>query len=256
MSTKPVKLRHDHEYIESKILMENLLLRSKLAPKLRIIRLGNVWGPASPTWTVQLATRLLFKQPVGAVGVEGYSNATDVANVASYILHLLQEAPEALVGIDHLAELGAVRWPQLLEPMARRLGVEPVLLPAPPGPETSGWNEFFKGTVRRFSPKSLGVSLLGGRNTASLLRRVLARLPESTLKVTREMRSAKAGAAPPDTGGDDVLLRILTSETQFKTCVLPGWLPPVDFDQSTRRVAEWIGTAGFVGVGTATHSEL
>jgi nucleoside-diphosphate-sugar epimerase len=244
--TAPVKLRLDHGYIESKILMENLLLRSQLASKLRIVRLGNVWGPASPTWTVQLSSRLFFQQPMGALGVEGWSNVTDVANTASYVCFLLEEALPFQAGIDHLAELGDVRWPRFIHFMAGQLGVDPVLLPAPLPPENPGWKHVFREIAGSFSPKKIGVTVLSGREPAALLRRVLEWLPEPSLGQLRKRFSAKVGLASPIIPDNELLLQILTCQVPFKTSVLPGWTPPVDYHESTHRVAEWIKTAGFL----------
>ena len=51
----PVPKRRDYLYIESKIQLENLLAHACGGGGLHIVRLGNVWGPASPTWTARLS---------------------------------------------------------------------------------------------------------------------------------------------------------------------------------------------------------
>jgi len=111
----PLDMRRDYFYIESKLELERLLLRAFPGRDLQTVRLGNVWGPASPTWTAALADRLLFGDPVGVAGADGYSNTTDVGNAASYLAHLASRPGHRQAEFHHLAEFAETRWSFWLE---------------------------------------------------------------------------------------------------------------------------------------------
>jgi len=81
---KPIRKRFDIPYVMTKIEMENLLIKNFPNHQLHIVRLGNVWGPASPFWTFTLADKLTFGEPVLLKNKDGFSNITDVHNVADY----------------------------------------------------------------------------------------------------------------------------------------------------------------------------
>ena len=100
----PVRNRRDYLYIEAKLEIENLLARG-IVRSLDVVRLGNVWGPASPTWTAAVADKLLFGETVGVAGEDGYCNGTDVANVVSYLAFLVEASRRDGARYHHLAEL-------------------------------------------------------------------------------------------------------------------------------------------------------
>src|SRR6185503_20239153 len=74
----PVERRADYVYVEGKIDFECRLRKWWGHRDLQIVRLGNVWGPASPFWTAALADRIVLGEPVGVAGEDGYCNVTDV----------------------------------------------------------------------------------------------------------------------------------------------------------------------------------
>jgi nucleoside-diphosphate-sugar epimerase len=128
VSSGPVSEVRDSPYVESKITAERLFieLQARLGLSLDIVRLGNVWGYASGTWAVPVVQRLLTGRPVGIVGSAGYSNTTDVENVASYLGFLTQKAElEQEIGVryHHLAEFSYVRWNEWIAPLAEALDV-------------------------------------------------------------------------------------------------------------------------------------
>src|SRR5215211_2505140 len=125
----PVARVRDAAYVESKLAAEAQFMREQVEGnhRLDVVRLGNVWGHGSGSWAQPLVQRLVTGRAVGVYGTPGYSNTTDVANVAAYLAFLIQNGPrEAGVRFHHLAEFSYVRWSEWAQPIAAELGVEPV----------------------------------------------------------------------------------------------------------------------------------
>ena len=240
-----VRMRFDHSYIESKILMENLILDSSLSCTKRIIRLGNVWGPASAAWTAKIAKKLLFMEPVGIRGRDGFSNATDVHNIASYIAFIVGLEPLVPSGIDHLAELGSNRWSDLIEPMASELEMPIVLAEFAPPPEESSWLSPGNSFVHGLSPKSLGLSMLNGRKTGALLKRILEWLPPEAFQIARRTYQRKYQPGSGIKIDDPGFLRIMSEKECFITDTLPNWVPPFELQESSQCIREWLHSSGF-----------
>lgn len=247
-STEPVaeraKWRPMGPYAESKIHAERLVARLAKATGTETVtlRLGNVLGAGSPTWTAAIGQRILEGKPVSYAGESGYLNGTHVANVASYVAHLLREsAPMTAANgpIHHLAELSPHRWPELLSAMSQAIGRD-----------------------RRYASRRTGAggidarlrSALKGAYTGrpgSYARAAMAVLP-SVGALERLMEDVKSSSAP--TGGsappvalpaDEELLEILCSPYEFRSTTVEGWRPQVDFDATCAETAEWLREAGY-----------
>lgn len=242
---EPVAMRRDHAYIEAKIELEWLLLRSGLATRLDIVRLGNVWGPASPTWTAAIAEKLTFLDPVGITGSDGYSNVTDVANVASYLLFLIENRPDDReAAFHHLAELGNHRWSEYVELLANALRVQPRLCVSARADRQSFWHDM------RSAVQSLGLTAaVRGAYRApvsgSVARSVLRALPTRAINLLKARHSRGGGGSGPTTG-DATFLQIMSGQTHFEPAVRAEWIPPVTFQESLGRVVAWMERAGYV----------
>lgn len=240
----PIPARRDYSYVESKIRMENLLLGAGGARELHVVRLGNVWGPASPTWTAALADRLLFGAPVGVAGLDGYSNITDVANAASYLARLATRPAGSGAHFHHLAELGELRWSHWIGRIASELGVEPVYASARSDYPRSLGSEL-RNLLRAHGPFAIARQALGGRFTASWALGALSLLPRAVID-RLEQRALRAGTqASGDGAADAPFLEIMASQRHFPNRIAVHWAPPVDAVESWARVREWMARAGY-----------
>ena len=241
----PVRHRPDYLYIESKVELENALLATVDHVPLDIVRLGNVWGPASPTWTAALCDKLAFGDAVGVKGQDGFCNATDVQNVASYLAYVLEQ-PHSQRGarFHHLAEFGEMRWSHWTERLAQALAVQPVLAPARPPLPTSLGAELMSA-LRAHSPTAIGVDILRGRRTGSLARSLGRRIPEKLMRHLKRAR-AKGLRSQAPVADDPVFLAIVSAQRRFHSITVPGWNPPVDAERSWLAVREWLERAGYL----------
>lgn len=242
----PVARRHDQVYVESKIELELLLQKVLAGRDLHIVRLGNVWGPASPTWTVALVDKILFGDPVGVVNRDGFCNATDVGNVASYIGFLagLSERGDN-TRFHHLAEFSELRWSFWVERVATALGFDPVYadsLPQAP----AGFAAEIRGAVAASSPFAVAKGLYTSRTTGSYLRAIAKKLPSGPLT---KLKTAKRGGAVvrgDRFAADREFLSIISSRTQFRSVLDVRWSPALDAEASWRRVETWMADVGYV----------
>jgi nucleoside-diphosphate-sugar epimerase len=243
VSAGPVSEVRDNPYVESKITAERLFieLQAKLGLSLDILRLGNVWGYASGTWAVPVVQRLLTGRPVGIVGSAGYSNTTDVENVASYLGFLTQKAElEQKIGVryHHLAEFSDVRWNEWIAPLAEALGVSPVSAdPSVLETPESGARELAQ-MLRLVSPRSVYRRLAAERIMGSWTRTLIRQLPapaQSRLK-TNLVFATDQDLEP----ADQTLLSIIAGQQEFKSVVDPEWKPPLTKEQSLNRVLQWL----------------
>lgn len=240
MTTGTVARRRDYAYIESKIDQEHLLCRAFAKRDLQIVRLGNVWGPASPAWTAALAGRLLFGDPVGVAGIDGYSNVTDVANVASYLAHLACRKSGVSPEFHHLAEFGETPWSFWIERMASFLQVEPVRARSLPDYPIGPWQEM-RSLLAAHGPFAIAKGALRTRFLESWMRAVLLRLPQNALD-RLERRALSTGTAGTR---DDNLLTIFSAQRYLASRVDPEWRAPVDRETSWLRVRDWLEAAGY-----------
>jgi len=235
-------MRRDFLYVETKLELENLLVERLARPRLEIIRLGNVWGPGSAAWTGALAQRLLFGEPVAVAGRDGFSNATDIANLVSY-LSFLTRLSAGTVGVrfHHLAELGSVPWSYWIENMGEQLGV-PAVATGPATYPTSARRELRDTLVGH--PRAIARDLKDGRFAGSTVRSLMRALPSPASKVLRR-RWATGGSGGPPGPGEDLLLTVLGCETLLTPVLDPGWAPPVDAAASATAVSEWLARVGY-----------
>jgi len=241
----PVVRRRDYFYIEGKIELERLLLGALPGRELHILRLGNVWGPASPTWTAALADRVLFGEAVGVRGHDGYSNATDVANAASYLAHLALGGQRRGKHFHHLAELGELPWSFWLKRIAGVLGVPVVYADQSPAYPQALWSELSSLGLRH-SSFAMARDLLRGRFLTSWAGSALRCLPAAL--VERLERSAHmASAHAPAAGADPAFLAVMSAQRRFTSRLDPDWQPPLDAEASWARVLAWMEHAGYCG---------
>lgn len=242
----PVPFHRDYLYIETKIFLERLLCKYFYGRDLQIVRLGNIWGPASAGWTAPLANRILFMRPVSIDGIDGYSNITDVANAASYLVHLCEKPTEKRTAFHHLAELGEIRWSYWIERISRLLGTKPVayrgLLPYPD--TVSGELRSIYGS---FSFGKLYKAVMSGRFAGSLGRRCMRMVPKRTFEKVKKSSAGKDFSFGQVLADDDQpFLKIMSAEKLFKNNVDKEWRAPIDLDSSGLRVEKWLKEVGFV----------
>jgi nucleoside-diphosphate-sugar epimerase len=242
VSVGPVSEAHDNVYVESKIAAERLFMRqqAECGLSLDIVRLGNIWGYASGTWAVPVVQRLITGGPVGIAGVVGHSNTTDVANVASYLVFLIQDGADDIgVRYHHLAEFSGVSWNAWTDPIAAALGVEPVYADssALDGP-ASGIQEVSEA-FRMVKPRRLYQRLSEERIAGSWTRALVRHLPKP-LKAYLKSSGAVVAAYPRYDRADHAFLAIMAGRQEFKSAVHPKWTPPLSKEQSLDSVLKWL----------------
>ena len=240
----PLDMRRDYFYIESKLELERLLLRAFPGRDLQTVRLGNVWGPASPTWTAALADRLLFGDPVGVAGADGYSNTTDVGNAASYLAHLASRPGHRQAEFHPLAEFAETRWSFWLERIETALGVKAVYAQRAPASPAGLWEELAALNPLR-SPLSMARELMRGRFVTSWGGSVLRRLPTALLERLERAAHLRSGEATACSAHDDPFLVIMSAERRFEARLDPDWSAPLDRDASWERVQAWMRASGY-----------
>jgi nucleoside-diphosphate-sugar epimerase len=236
----PAPALRDMPYVESKIAGEHEFERDQATRGflLDIVRLGNVWGAASGAWATPLVHRLVTGRPAGVAGVPGYSNATDVVNVASYLVFLLQSVTTPCVRYHHLGEFSAVPWKEWLEPIAAALQVEPVWADTSviDGPVTL--RRELAAALSRFGPRSLYRDLAGERAVGSWTRAAIRRLPANA---RARLRSDLVFASEPEIDRlEQIILTILAGRQRFESSLVPGWTPTITKEQSLERVLSWL----------------
>src|SRR5262245_43771508 len=226
----PVAPQRDEPYVEAKIDAEVRFERMQRARGLGvdIVRLGNVWGAASGSWALPIVQRLITGRPVGLRGVNGFSNATDVANASSYLVHVLSSDAPPGVRYHHVAEFSAVPWERWIAGVAQELGVEPV----------HAGRESMAAPVQ-ISPMGVYRALAGGRVSGSYVRTILRALPRPVFAALKGPDLVFAGAKPVG-NTDRSFLAVVSATQEFRSHVLPGWNPAISETQSMQRVIEWL----------------
>jgi nucleoside-diphosphate-sugar epimerase len=231
----------DLPYVESKISAEVYCgeLRRRASLSLDVVRLGNIWGPGSGAWTVSVVQRLLTGRPVAVSGAPGFSNVTDVANAASYFVHLLRsEATPAGTRYHHLAELADVTWPQWAGVLADVLGVEPVLAPAGSSERPDAPKAELRQALAPFGARKLYRGLADQRVLGSYVRGIIRKLPPG---VRAKLRPDLVFAAPSQLRVDEVeFLTIVAGTRKFQSVLDPAWRPPLGAEDSKDRAARWL----------------
>ena len=244
-SPERVKNRLDFSYITSKIYMENILIDSFKNYQLHIIRLGNVWGPASPLWTTNLINRISLGDVVGILGKDGYSNITDVENVSSYIEFILNNRVGKNLTFHHLAEFSNIKWSHWINLISQKIDIEPIYLEY----ELSPRKKLKKEIINSFSganPITIAKLLTRNQYTGSFLRLILSKFPKNFIE-NLERKSIKKDFNPVyyEMGINDTFLKIMTSNVQFKSIVDKNWKPVVEPEESWSKIDTWMESAGY-----------
>lgn len=239
--TGPVTKVRDVAYVESKITAECLLTdqQAERGLSLDIVRLGNVWGHGSGSWTRPLVQRLLTGRPVGIAGTPGHSNTTDVANVAAYIAFLIEDGHHRSgVRYHHLAEFSDVTWNEWAEPIAHALNVEATYAdPSVLGAPASGLQELTE-VLAPLRPRTMYRKLAQERITGSWVRTLLRRLPASTRE--RLKTGPVFAESPKPDRTEQIFLAIMAGKQEFKSVVDSRWKPALSQDHSLERVLQWL----------------
>lgn len=237
-----VRKSRDVAYVEAKIDAEHHFAALQKARNLSldIVRLGNVWGHASGAWALPLVQRLLTGRAMGVAGTSGLSNTTDVANAASYLSYLtLNGMTSPGMRFHHLAEFSGVPWEYWVKPLAKELGVtavyahpEQMLMPG------SGVHEVSEA-LAGIKPRTLYRRLAGERVAGSWARSVLVRLPAPLFAKLRGRELTPAKAMPIGRE-EQTFLKIMSARQEFKPRIMDGWTPPLNKEESLRRVVAWL----------------
>ena len=242
---RPVRVRRPPAdlYGETKLRAEHMSeqIGKRLDGELAIVRLGNVIGPGSPLFVANLAQQMLEARPLGYEDGDGASNATDVENIADYVAHLVAAPPGALPDFGtyhHLAEFSAHPWPELLDEISAEIGL-PWLRTPRPGPAEASDVPVLKRAV-----KKVYLTETGGR----LARTAVGLLPERFEQMSERLRAPqppgllRPAGAEPSTGPIDVL----SNPHQFRSHLVAGWQPPVEFEASMAGIRRWLADNGYV----------
>jgi len=247
----PVEMARDYAYIEAKIELENLILSEFQSNSVQIVRLGNIWGPGSPNWTVALVNKTLFGEPVGVEGIDGYCNATDVANAASYLSFLIGRDELRGHHFYHLAEMSSYRWSAWIERIESALGQKAVRVPSLHR-DPLGLKAEVQEAFSPLRPGPLYRSLAGGRIGGSGLRTLIRGMGERRFDKVKKRITKALPSGYSLTVIERTVLNIMSAQTQFETRVLDQWSPPVDFEESWSRVESWMIDAGYTISGRQT----
>ena len=246
ISRNLIPQRRDNDYVRLKIAMELALAHKLEERRLDIVRLGNVWGPGSPNWTARFADRILQGKPVAYEGFSGYSNATDVANVVSYILFLLERECPCGLEIHHLAELGDHPWSEFAGYIAAQIGL-PVLrtryssgswCPSVIRPVLANFCNAMQKTVRQVASGPRGGSYV--QDIASLLPDIVVAKTWALLR-----RSASQTIGDVQMQVADTFMQVISCDKLFESMYDKSWHPPVSFEHSLENVRQWLLRVGY-----------
>lgn len=243
----PIKYRQDHTYIEAKIQLENFLEDTFGGKReLHIVRLGNVWGAGSSTWTTPIVNKVYLGEPVGVRGKDGYSNVTEVRNVASYLSFLIKNSYGDTVTYHHLAEMSNLKWSHWLSLIADTLHREPVYVDDFSPASGRLWTEI-KRQARVLSPVAVVKGLTHERYAGALLRAIFTRTPNFLVQpMRRKNRPPSFMPMYPGRTDDQMFLGLMSAGTRFESVVNPNWRPAVDEKESWSSILKWIEYAGYL----------
>jgi nucleoside-diphosphate-sugar epimerase len=236
--------RRDYAYVEAKLQMENLINRTFPDNNVTILRLGNVWGAGSGSWTGAIIERLLFGQLVAVEGIDGYSNITDIKNVAAYIIFLLKSESTKEMKFHHLAEFSHVKWSQLISLLAIQLKVKPVLSDVNPINSTSLKSDI-RASISFPKVGNIYRKLVWGRKTGSYLRSIVRFLGVSRFSTIKKTETKVLPKTSQLSNADSIYLTIVSTNVEFKNHINPGFVPLVNFQESWKNVKNWMNFAGF-----------
>lgn len=248
IKSEAIPNRRDYPYAEAKLQMENLIKTQFPNNEVSVVRLGNVWGVGSATWTSAMCDKLLYGQYVGVEGMDGFSNATDVMNVVSYLEFLSNYKGKKGFSVYHLAEFSHIKWSEIIDKISKKLNVKPVYSDAEPKYKLSLKDDLSKvlkiPTVRQkytalYAERHIGSYV---RSSVRTLVKIIGMNVDKAKKVVPQPLPTKAHL----TSDDDTFLTVVTASTEFKSTFLKEWQPPVSFEESWENVSRWMCEAGYV----------
>jgi dTDP-4-dehydrorhamnose reductase len=252
ISTELLQPRRDSQYVMSKVQMENWVADLAGFHKVDIVRLGNVWGPASDNWVVGVAERLRSGLALGVLGNDGYSNVTDVANVVDYICFLVESVQIASekVRIHHLAEFSSTPWSVFVNHISKELDIPVNRCCEAPFVSNSA-SEEFKIFLKRIIIKEFQESIRNAKYCGSYYRQIRNACPQWLFQIGAKMKKSVSSSIftvrNPKGATDDILL-LMSNATEFKSAVDRSWCPPVTLDESLKRVSQWLLVSGYKSI--------
>jgi len=239
---KKITRRRDYPYIEGKIELENLLLEFFDSDKVDILRLGNIWGPGCPNWTVNIANKIYFGQPVAKKDNIGYSNCTDVENVISYISFLIKNDCDREIQFHHLAEFSNIRWLYWFKKIEAKLGMAPVYQESDGRmKEDSRLKQLLKIVLGK-SNSNLAQLLWNGRYSGSFLRSFISLLPQDIIFVLNKKLNPSISASK----NEKVHYQVMGCKKQFKHIIDSRWKQKVDLEESWNNIEKWMYETGYL----------
>ncbi|MES2558815.1 MAG: NAD(P)-dependent oxidoreductase [Bacteroidota bacterium] len=236
---QPVALpnRTDYPYVSSKLHMENVLLEQFPNKQLSIVRLGNVWGPANQSWTQPVADALVWGMPV-LHATPSFSNLTFIHNITSYIQFIIQS--ETQQTFHHLAEHNNITWQQVITELSDHFQYIPQPIETVPFYPKSLAEEVNHAIM--LGPVKMLRALKSGRFTAS-------GFPSFLLKALVSVKSIVAQNTTnnplPPYETDPVFHWVLSASKPFTNCLLEGWTPPYNWEQTSKQTLNWLDEAGY-----------
>jgi len=239
-----VPVRPGNFYIETKTRAEHLLVRNAKESRyhLSIVRLGNVVGPGSAAWTASLAQRLLEAKPM--LKTSGYSNATYVENIGSYLAYL-SAAPKTDLDrfgtYHHLTEFAHHSWDEFVRITEETVGLKRVAVDGMRSASGAPLSHTVGAALKQAYRGRLG----------GYARTVLGWLPgqerlDAAFARVKELDAPEGHLHGHDLTSDDVsFLGLMAGQILIEPITVPGWTPPVPFPTALERIAAWLLASGF-----------
>ena len=245
-SPKPVSVpvRPGNFYIETKTRAEHLLVQHAKESRyhLSIVRLGNGVGPGSAAWTASLAQRLLEAKPM--LKTSGYSNATYVENIGSYLSHLSNTPKTELDRFGtyhHLTEFAHHSWDAFISVTEDTVGLKRIGVDGVRSASGAPFSHTVGGALKQAYRGRLG----------GYARTVLGRLPmqerlDAAFARVKELDAPEGHLSGPGITSDDAtILGLLAGRVLIEPHTLPGWTPPVAINTALERIAGWLSASGY-----------
>jgi len=240
----PVPVEPGNFYIETKTRAEHLLAQQAKDSRynLSIVRLGNVVGPASSAWTASLAQRLLEAKPM--LKTSGYSNATYVENIGSYIAYLSTVPKPELDRFGtyhHLTEFAQHSWDEFITVIEQTVGLKRVGVDGVRSAGGARLSHTFGAALKQAYHGRWG----------GYARTVLGRLPmqerlDAAFARVKELDQPEAHLHGSGISSDDAtVLGLLAGRVLIEPHTVPGWTPPIPFNTALERIAGWLNASGY-----------
>lgn len=99
-----------------------------------------------------------------------------------------------------------------------------------------------------FKPLKLRVvykKMVFGRFTGSLLHAFIGLFPEERFAQIKQKNIMPFASRSQSSSGDETFLWVMSCPIEYKSVTDPGWIRPVDPDESWRRVVGWMEEIGY-----------